>query len=241
MAADEEAAELVAAAGDDEDRLEEMVTRRSKGEPLAWIVGSTTFAGGRIAVASGVYVPRRQTEVLVAAALAVLPAGGRLVDLCTGSGAVAAAVSRARPAARVVATDVDPAACACARRNGVDAYEGDLDEPLPPRWVGQVDVVTSVPPYVPTDHLVYLPRDVLAYEPVAALDGGSGGTDQLERVVAAAARLLRAGGWLAVELGADQDVRLAAALAAHRFSAVETFADEEGDLRALRARAGAGI
>ena len=235
VAPEEEAQELSAAAGGDADLLEELVGRRVAGEPLAWVTGSVEFAGTRVLVEPGVYVPRRQTEILVAAALEFLPGAGTAVDLCTGSGAVAAALVRARPGARVLATEVDPAACRCARRNGVDVYEGDLDAPLPTDLAGRADVVTAVAPYVPTDHMDFLPRDFRDHEPRRALDGGPSGVDVTARVVAAGARLLRPGGFLVVEAGAGQDALLAPVLAAAGFAPAEPILDEDGDLRVLRA------
>jgi release factor glutamine methyltransferase len=234
VAAEEEAAELMEAAGSDPLVLEAMAARRVTGEPLAWITGSARFAGCTVLIDRGVYVPRHQTGIVVEAAAEVLPPGGVAVDLCTGSGAIAVALSARRPGARVMGADVDPVACRCARRNGVEVYEGDLSEPLPRDVFGAVDVVTAVPPYVPTPDLLYLPRDVRDHEPRLALDGGLGGTVVLERIVSAAARLLRAGGHLVVEVGGEQDVALAPLLAAYRFRDVELFRDEDGDLRALR-------
>jgi release factor glutamine methyltransferase len=237
VAPDEEAAELIRAA-DDPEQLSSMVERRTRGEPLAWITGEVEFAGCRVAVAAGVYVPRHQTEMLVAVALDHLGEEGSAVDLCTGSGAVAVALASARPGVQVLATDLDPGACACARSNGITAYCGDLDSALPPGLAGTVDLVTAVPPYVPSDHLQYLPRDVLAYEPVAALDGGPAGTGVLERVVAAAARLLRPGGHLVVEMGGEQHAALAPVLAHAGFAVVRPYYDEDGDLRGISAVAG---
>lgn len=211
------------------------MSRREAGEPLAWVTGTVRFAELDLCIDRGVFVPRQQTSLVVSAALEVLPENGVAVDLCTGSGAVAAAVGRARPSARVVGTDIDPAACACARGNGVEVYEGDLDAGLPEALCGRVDVVTAVAPYVPTDRISYLPRDFRDFEPLRALDGGAGGVAVIERVVVAAGRLLRPGGWLVVEVGADQDTLLAPALRAAGFGPAESVRDEEGDLRVLRA------
>ncbi|HET6963397.1 MAG TPA: HemK/PrmC family methyltransferase [Acidimicrobiales bacterium] len=238
MAADEEARELAAAAGGDLSRLEELVTRRLAGEPLAWVTGWVDFAGTRLRVDEGVYVPRYETRILVTAALEVLPADGMAVDLCTGSGAVAAALRRSRPGARVVASDVDPVACRCATSNEVEVYEGDLDAPLPASCLASADVVTAVAPYVPTDRIEYMPRDFRDYEPVAALDGGPDGLRVVGRVVAAGARLLRPDGWLVLELGAGQDRLLAPILSEWGYGEAEPFFDEDGDLRAIRARLG---
>ena len=121
VAAREEAVELLAAARGDERALRELVARRSAGEPLAWLVGSARFCGRRVSVCPGVYVPRPQSEALAREAIERLPRRGLAVDLCTGCGAIAVALGRARPEARVLATEIDPAAAACARGNGVES------------------------------------------------------------------------------------------------------------------------
>ncbi len=200
----EEADELLEAAGANESLLEELVSRRTEGEPLAWVTGSTTFAGHHVRVRPGVYVPRWQTEALARRAIELLPARGLAADLCTGAGAIAVALAKARPEARVVASDIDPAAVACATENGVDVFLGHLGDPLPGELRGHFDVVIAVVPYVPSTELEYLPRDVREYEPLLALDGGPGGTRVLEGAVRAAAGLLRPGGALLLELGGDQ-------------------------------------
>ncbi len=233
VAADEAAAELVAHATGS-SQLEAWVGRRETGEPLAWITGRTTFCGHELRVDPGVYVPRPQTEVLARRAAALLArTAGRAVDLCTGSGAVAAHLQRKVPHARVVGIDLDKAAVRCASGNGVVAVLGDLGAAL---RSGCFDVVAAVAPYVPTEHLDLLPRDVLAYEPSGALDGGVGGTVVLNRVIGEAARLLRPGGWLVLELGGDQDELVLPELARAGFTAVQTWHDAYGDLRGLSAR-----
>jgi release factor glutamine methyltransferase len=166
-------------------------------------------------------------------AASLLPPDGAAVDLCTGSGAVAAVLGSAEPAATVLATDLDPAAVACARRNGVDARLGDLDEPLPEELRGRVDVVTAVTPYVPTAELPLLPRDVLAYEPRPALDGGPDGTTLLERVVQIAPGWLAPGGHLLLELGGDQARPASTWMAEEGFVNVRVHRDEDGDDRAI--------
>jgi release factor glutamine methyltransferase len=233
VAAEEEAEELLAVASGD-DALEPLLRRREQGEPLAWITGRTTFCGRVLAVAPGVYVPRPHTEDLARRAAAVLPRGGRAADLCTGAGAIAAHLLAAVPTAVVLAVDSDPAAVACARSNGVDAVEGRLEDALGP--AGSFDVVTAVPPYVPTDELRLLPADVQRYEPGVALDGGADGLDLVRRVVVAAARLLHAGGWLLVEVGGTQDEALAPVLVAAGFDQLTTWRDVDGDLRGLSCR-----
>lgn len=233
VAAREEAEELVALAGDDPLLLEALVGRRTAGEPLAWVTGTTTFCGRPVAVHAGIYVPRWQTEPMARRAAALLPERGVAVDLCTGSGAVAAVLAGARPAATVLATDLDPAACACAATNGVQVRQGDLDGPLPPHLAGTVDVVTAVPPYVPTWALPSLPSDARDHEPPLALDGGHDGMAVLRRVVAAAGRLLRRDGALLVELGHDQDRLLEGTLATAQLAVRRRIVDSDGDLRAV--------
>ena len=237
LSADEEAVELETAAAGDQQLLESMVRRREQGEPLAWIVGTIDFGGERVRVASGVYVPRLQSLPLAQLAAHTLPPGGVAVDLCTGSGAVAAYLLAHQPAARVVATDVDPQAVACARANGVDAHVGNLFDPVPPELRGRVDVVTAVAPYVPTPELAYLPRDVRTYEPELALDGGGDGLDVVRRVVAEAPQWLRAGeGTVLLEIGGDQATVVTPLLHAAGFTDVDTLVDAEDDLRGISAR-----
>jgi release factor glutamine methyltransferase len=232
VAAGEEAAELVAAAPDDVT-LDAWVRRRQRGEPLAWITGTISFCGHAVRVDPGVYVPRLQSEELARRAGRLLPAGGgRAADLCTGSGAIAVHMKAQVPTASVVGVDIDARAVVCARANGVAAVMADLDEPLG----GAFDVVTAVAPYVPTGALRLLPADVQRYEPRLSLDGGGDGLDLVRRVVVAAGRLLRPGGWLLIEVGADQDRALGATLAASGFDPADVWFDDDGDLRGLAAR-----
>jgi len=238
VAAEEEAAELLAAAPN-EEQLRAMVTRRCAGEPLAWVVGAVAFGGEAVLVHPGVFVPRLQTEALAREAVARLPDSGIAVDLCTGSGAVAVVLARQRPRATIFGTEIDPMAVACARANGVTVHEGDMGDPLPATLRGMVDVVTGVVPYVPTGALHLLPRDSTEHEPRHALDGGADGTDELRRAVAAAAVLLRAGGSLLLEVGGKEDAVLVPELRAHGFGDLEAATDDEGELRALYCRLGA--
>lgn len=232
VAADEEAAEYLAAAPD-EATLEAWLRRREQGEPPSWITGTIEFCGLTLHMAPGVYVPRYQTEELARRAEALLPAGGRAVDLCTGAGAVAAHLRAQVPSAAVVGVDLDERSAACARRNGVPTVVADLASSLRDQ---SFDLVTAVAPYVPTGEIPFLPADVQRYEPRLALDGGGDGLDLVRRVVAAAGRLLRPGGRLVTEVGGDQDAALAPALAAAGFGLVEPWWDEDDDLRGITAR-----
>jgi release factor glutamine methyltransferase len=241
IAAGEEADELLRAADGDAKRLECLVDRRTRGEPVAWLTGTATFCGIELVVAPGVYVPRPQTEALARRAASLMPPAGIGVDLCTGAGAIAAVMSAAAPAGRVIATELDPAAARCARENGVEVLIGDLDEPLPPDLAGRVDVLIAVPPYVPQEELHLLPRDVRDHEPRLALDGGMGGTAVLDGIARLAPRWLRPGGWLLLELGGEQAGSIGPLLGGLGFGEIEVTRDEEGDPRGICARIAAPV
>lgn len=224
--AEEEAVLLVEAADGDGAALERMVVRRTGGVPLEHVLGSLRFAGVRLAVDDGVFVPRRRTEVLVREAVAHLRAVGAsrrpavLVELCCGCAPVAAAVAAGlRPRSgsaglTVHAVDVDPRAVACARRNlrgRGEVHVGDLDAPLPRDLAGRVDVLVANAPYVPTDAIALMPVEARDHEPRVALDGGPDGLDLARRVVDAAPLWLRPGALVVVETSDRQ----APALAAH--------------------------
>jgi release factor glutamine methyltransferase len=229
----EEAHELLRAAAGDPGVLDDLVTRRTNGEPIAWLTGAVTFCGVRLFVAPGVYVPRRQTEPLARRAATLLPSEGVAADLCTGVGAIAAVLAAAVPTAHVLATELDENAVRCARRNGMEVFEGFLDDPLPRAFEHRVDVLTAVVPYVPTGSLRLLPRDVQAFEPRLALDGGVDGTDLLAEVVRRSTRWLSPGGWLLLELGGDQAEPIGRLLHDLEFRGLDVMTDEDGDPRAI--------
>ncbi|GAA4660928.1 peptide chain release factor N(5)-glutamine methyltransferase [Kineococcus glutinatus] len=228
-------------------RFEELLDQRRARVPLQHLTGRAAFRGLELAVGPGVFVPRPETEVVaglaVDAAREVAAAGGApvVVDLCTGSAAIAVALAREVPAARVHAVELDPMAHAWAQRNvealapGLDlrlgdahAAFGDLD--------GQVDVVVSNPPYVPPGAVPVDP-EVREHDPELALYGG--GPDGLEvprRVVAAAARLLRPGGLLVVEHAEVQEAGARRMLAGPGWTGVRGHRDLAGRPRATSAR-----
>jgi release factor glutamine methyltransferase len=233
VAADEEAAELFAAADGDQARLEAMVARRLQGEPLAWITGGVEFCGLFVNVREGVYVPRWHTELVAERAAARLLEDGSAIDLCTGSGAIAKVLQARRPNARVVASDLDPRAVACARSNGVDAYEGDLFAPLEDV---PVDVIVAVVPYVPSRALPLLQRDTFTFETPLAYDGGDEGLDVLRRVLHEAPRFLKPSGALVLEVGGSQAGDLDEEIARLGYRDVREITDEDGDLRGIELR-----
>ncbi|MDI2027951.1 putative protein N(5)-glutamine methyltransferase [Saccharopolyspora sp. TS4A08] len=204
--AEDEAALLVGEAGGDGARLESMVAARVSGLPLEQVLGWAWFRGLRIAVAPGVFVPRRRTEHLVELAVEHVVSGAVVVDVCCGSGAVAAAVRAECPEAVVWACDVDERATACARVNlpGGEVVTGDLLSPLPRDLAGSVRVMTANAPYVPSDAVALMPPEARDHEPRRALDGGTDGLAIQARVIAEAPRWLSPGGALLVETSEEQ-------------------------------------
>jgi release factor glutamine methyltransferase len=211
--AEDEAELLIAAARTPAD-LAAMVDQRAAGLPLEQVIGWAEFCGLRIAVAPGVFVPRRRTEFLVRQAIALAQSAGQpagelvVVDLCCGSGAVAAALAAALHLAEVHAADIDPAAVACARRNlaaaGGHVYQGDIYAPLPAALRGRVDILAANVPYIPTAEIGLLPPEAREHEPRTALDGGADGLDVLRRVAGEAPEWLAPGGHLLTETSSRQ-------------------------------------
>ncbi|RHW25885.1 putative protein N(5)-glutamine methyltransferase [Nocardioides immobilis] len=205
FAEDEARLLLEAASG---DRLEKLVLRRVAGEPLEYVVGWVDFAGVRVVLDPGVFIPRQRTTFLVDLAAAVVPAGALVVDLCCGSGALGLAIRSRHPSVELHAADLDPVAVACARRNlepvGGTVHEGDLDAPLPERLRGRVDVLVANVPYVPSAAIALMPPESRDHEPRDTVDGGGDGLDVVRRLAALAPRWLAPGGTVLVETGADQ-------------------------------------
>ncbi|WNF26704.1 putative protein N(5)-glutamine methyltransferase [Streptomyces sp. C11-1] len=204
--AEDEAALLNEAARSPQE-LTALVERRAAGLPLEHVVGWAEFRGRRFGVDTGVFVPRRRTEFLVAQAVALAPRRAVVVDLCCGSGALGVALATEASAAELHACDVEPAAVRCARRNvGAlgQVYEGDLFGPLPATLRGRVDVLLANVPYVPTDDVELLPAEARVHEPRVALDGGGDGLDVMRRVAAEAPGWLAPGASLLVETSERQ-------------------------------------
>ncbi|MFB9378455.1 putative protein N(5)-glutamine methyltransferase [Kineococcus gynurae] len=223
----EEETDLLLAAAGSAPELRVLVERRVAGEPLEHVLGGVVFAGVRIRLGPGVFVPRRRTEALVRSVLARVGPGDVVVDLCCGAGAIGAAVLAAAPAVEVWAADVDPVAVGWARRNlPADRVRlGDLDAPLPVQLRGGVAVLVANVPYVPRAAIALLPPEAREHEPRWALDGGPDGLDVLRRLAAVAPGWLRPGGVLLSEVADPQVSGALAALEAAGLSA----AGETGD------------
>lgn len=213
--AEDEAAALIKAAPD-HSALAEMVARRARGEPLEQVVGFADFAGVRVRLRPGVFVPRVRSGLLVREAVRRTGSRAVVVDLCCGSGALGLAVARHRPEITLYAADVDPVAVACARDNLAgrgEVFQGDLYAAFPEPLA--IDVLLANVPYVATRHLPLLPAEARDHEPHTALDGGGDGLDVFRAVAAGATRWLAPGGVLLSEITEAQiDPAVAAARAA---------------------------
>jgi release factor glutamine methyltransferase len=225
--AEDEAALLVAEASDDAD-LERLVAARVGGQPLEQLLGWAEFAGLRVYVVPGVFVPRRRSLLLVELAAPALRPGTVVVDLCCGTGVLGAALRDREPAIDLHAADLDPPAVAAARRNlpPERVYAGDLFAALPARLRGAVDVLVVNAPYVPTAAIATMPPEARDHEHHVALDGGSDGLDVQRRVAAQAPEWLSPGGLLLVETGRDQAPDTAALIAGAGLT-VEVHLDDE--------------
>lgn len=245
--AEDEARLLLEAAADHDDHgaLERLVARRVAGEPLEQVLGWAEFAGLRIRVLPGVFVPRRRTEFLATEAarqVAHSPAAvdGSLagvplvVDLCCGAGAIAAAIADAAgpDSIELVAADLDPVAVQAARSNletlGARVFEGDLFDALPADLRGRIDVLAVNAPYVPTDAIAMMPPEARDHEARMALDGGGDGLDVHRRVAASARSWLAPGGVLLIETSEAQ-APVAAAFFAEGGLVARIVRDEEAD------------
>lgn len=199
----EEEASLLLADGRD---VASLLERRVSGEPLEWVLGWAEFAGLHVTVRPGVFVPRRRTELLAASAIVRLRPGSVAVDLCCGSGAIAAAIVEEVPFVEVYAADIDPVAVECARENLPTAtvLHGDLFDALPSMLRGGIDVIVANTPYVPSSEVELLPPDFRDHEPRFTLDGGPDGLALLRRIAAGAEEWLRPGGSVLIEVGESQ-------------------------------------
>ena len=213
-----------------------LIRRRGEGEPVAHLTGSREFWSRSFIVTPDVLVPRPETELVVERALALVGARDRplrVLDLGTGSGAIAVALAGELPAAQVTAVDVSPAAVLVAERNAAAANVAARVRVVVSDWTAALapeqrfDLVVSNPPYVPTDEIAALAPEVRR-EPRLALDGGVDGLDAYRRLVGEAARVVAPGGALVCEVGAGQAPAVAALFAAAGFCAVGRFADLAG-------------
>jgi release factor glutamine methyltransferase len=232
------------------DAIGQLVARRARREPLQHLTGMAFMGAVEVSVGPGVFVPRPETELLLAYGLAYLERVPNpvVVDLCTGSGVLALALANARPDAVVHAVELDPVALSWARRNAdllaqagdtpIRLHSGDVRDPqLLSDLDSTVDLVLCNPPYVPSGTDV--PPEVADHDPAAAVFGGPDGLDVIRHVVDCAARLLKPGGAVAIEHDDTHGESVPALLATRRvLSDVECHADLAGRPRFATARRG---
>jgi release factor glutamine methyltransferase len=217
-------------------RFDALVARRAAREPLPYIVGHREFWNLDFEVTPAVLIPRPETELIVEAALDIVPPGAdaTIADLCTGCGCVAIALARERPSARVIATDISEDALAVARRNArrfgvaarIEILSGDLLEPI----TRACDVIVANPPYVAARVRPALQPEVRDHEPDLALFGGDDGLGMIDRLVRDAPARIRAGGSLVFEFGFGQDEEIERMIAQ---SPDLTFVDLKRDLQGI--------
>jgi len=229
-----------------------LISQRLGGTPLAHLTERQRFMGLEMLAGPGALIPRRETEIVARAATEIarrlvteLPSP-MIVDTCTGSGNVAAALAVAAPTARVFASDLSEEAVALAARNmahlglgaRVTLRAGDLLAPFEtPEHLGLVDLLTCNPPYISTGRTAEMAAEIAAHEPKLAFDGGPLGIRIVQRLIQEAPRLLRRGGWLAFEVGLGQGPSVAKRLTqGGLYEDVRSIADDEGNVRVLVAR-----
>lgn len=225
-------------------RFRDWCARRAQREPLQYILGTQPFWTCQLRVDPRVLIPRQETERIVEFCL-TLHRGGAIADIGTGSGAIAIALALERPGERVIATDVSAQALQVARENahanGVQRISwvcGDLLEPLS-LSLGACALIVCNPPYVATGELQRLAPEVRDWEPRVALDGGADGLDYYRRMAPSAARAMRPGAWIVVEIGAGQRAAVESLFAGTRaFDAAVPMRDYGGIERGIGFRRG---
>ena len=229
-------------AAEDAVAYEALLIRRAAREPLQYITGEAPFMGLMLKAAPRVLIPRFDTETLCEQALLRLCGREHVLDLCTGSGALAVAIADRFPDATVFAGDISSDAVALALENAsrcgvnVTVRQGDLFAP----FAGErFDMIVSNPPYIPSGDLLGLMEEVHS-EPVLALDGGRDGLDFYRRIIDEAPHYLTAKGWLLLEFG-DGQASAVAALLSENFEEIAVYSDLNGLERAAAGRLKRGI
>jgi release factor glutamine methyltransferase len=203
--------------------------RRMQGEPIAYLTGEREFYGLRFEITPDVLIPRHETELLVELGMAKLPKGGSILDLGTGSGAIAVSLAHARRDAQVTASDISPDALSLARRNA--AAHAVALQFVQSNWFEQIegkfDLIISNPPYIAASD-PHLMQGDLRFEPRAALTDEANGMMHISTIVDGAVRHLKPGGWLLVEHGYDQSAAIRALLQKSGWQQVQSWKDLAG-------------
>ena len=233
---------------DELDRYRDALKRRARRMPVAYVTGRKEFMSLDFAVDSRVLIPRPDTEVLVEAVIGRLAAWGvddpLVVDIGTGSGAIACAISQGLPGARLLATDISGDALEVAESNvarlgltgRVFLAQGDLYEPTVDTEFERMDVLVSNPPYVPSRDIPSLAPEISRYEPRLALDGGPDGLDFYRRIAEGILSRLTGRGFVALEVGDGQAVSVSEILDQAGLADLESICDYSGEARAVIGR-----
>jgi release factor glutamine methyltransferase len=218
-------------------RFEDFVARRGRHEPVSRILGEREFYGRSFIVTPATLDPRPDTETLIDAAFPLMPPGARILDLGTGTGAIAVTLLAERPDASGVATDLSPEALDVAARNAARNGVADRLQFLQGAWYSPVhggfDLIVSNPPYIPAGDIAGLDADVRDFDPVLALAGGADGLDAYRAIASGAAAHLDAGGHVLVEIGAGQAEDVTAVFAENGFLLASRHGDLGGHVRCL--------
>ena len=216
--------------------------RRTAGEPLQYVTGVAGFRRLELAVGPGVFIPRPETELVAERAMQRLPYGGTVVDVGTGSGAIALSIADERPDANVFATEASSEAMSWAVKNRdalgakVALVKCDLLSGLPHEARGAIDVVVSNPPYIARADAESLPSDVVDHEPAGALFADNGGLSLIDALARQAPASLRPGGWLVLEIGEGQAEVVSSLLRALGYEQVSISRDLNGRNRIAEGR-----
>ena len=216
--------------------FEALLARRESREPLQYLLGEAYFMGLCLKAVPGVLIPRFDTEALCQQAMDRMRGSERVLDLCTGSGALAVALAHAFPKAQVLAGDISPMACDLARENAarcgvrVEVRRGDLFAPFAG---ASFDLILSNPPYIPAGELPGLQEEVRR-EPALALDGGADGLDFYRRIIREAPGYLKPDGWLLLEIGSDQARAVTALM--RNYGEISVYSDLNGLDRVVAGR-----
>ena len=219
------------------DAYQALIDRRCRREPLQYILGTAQFMGVTLRTQPGALIPRNDTETLCEQALARMQGRERVLDLCTGTGALAIAIALRFPGAQVTAADISADALDVARQNIADTgarvtlRQGDLFAAAAGE---RFDIIVSNPPYITAEEMADLQPEVCR-EPALALYGGLDGLDFYRRIAREAPDYLSPGGWLLLEIGSAQ-AEAVSALLAERFEALAVYPDMQGLPRAVAAQ-----
>lgn len=240
--------ELVALNKEQADVIRGLISQRLEGVPLAYLIGRQNFMGIEYLIEKGIYIPRKETELLGETAVKILKDEFNnekinVVDICTGIGTLAIAIAYYNKNATAFGSDISDKAINCAKRNvaalqledSVTMLCGDLMEPLKSLGIeNRVHMVLSAPPYISSAKINNLPTEIRQHEPEAAFNAGTFGLDIFNGIIKQSVDYLKDGGYLLFEVGLGQGEFLIKRLKRNKnYSSVESICDSNGDIRVL--------